>query len=87
MSVKTGQAHSGDVGNGVAFASFDEPDPALVESVVALIAADPGRGRREVPAVSHGFPDPVAGAVVPGCLDQQPARVAVAGLGDRALGP
>ena len=32
------------------------------------------------------LPTPVAGAVVPGGLDQQPADVAVAGLGDRPLG-
>src|SRR5215207_5832383 len=61
-------------------------DPAGMESPVAQVAAGPGRGRCQVPAVAHGLADHVACAVVPGGLDEQSADVAVAGLGDRPLG-
>ena len=69
------------------FLRVDELDPALVQSAVALVAAGSRCGGSQVPAVAHGLADPVAGAVVPGGLDQQPARVGVAGLGDRPLRP
>ena len=49
------------------------------------VATDLGGGRGQRPPVVHGLPGPVTGAVMPGGLDQQPAGVAIAGLGDRAL--
>jgi hypothetical protein len=65
-------------------ASVDEPHPPLVESPVAFIATDPGGRGRQVPAIAHRLSDPVAGPVVPGSLDHQPAGVIVAGLRDRS---
>src|SRR5947209_3060403 len=51
------------------------------------LAAGPGRGCGQVPAGAHDGAGVAVGApVVPGGLDQQPAGVTVAGLGDRSLG-
>ena len=72
-----------DIGDGVALLAVDELDPAVVESTVALIAADSGGGGGKVPASPQGGADGVTGAVVPGGLDEKPSGVAVAGLGDR----
>ena len=74
------------VGDGDAFAAFVERLP----SGRAGVGCPPGRG-----PVPPDWPDPsgaaaphlgrYARAVVPGRFDQQPADVAVAGLGDRSL--
>src|ERR1044072_6663063 len=64
-------AGDGDVGDDVAFAAQVESDPPLVRSPVAGVAAGSGGGCGEFPAVAHGLADGVAGAVVPGGLDQQ----------------
>jgi hypothetical protein len=58
----------------------------VVHAAVALVAADPGGGWGQVPAVADDFPDHVAGTVVPSRFDQQPRDVLVAGLGGRPLG-
>ncbi len=70
---------------GVTLAAVDERDPPVVQPSVALVTAGPGRRRGQLPAVTHGLADRVAGAVVPGGFDEQPAGVTVAGLGDRPL--
>ena len=72
---------------GVLFAALGELHPPVVESPVAFIAADPRGCGGEFPALAHGLAYPVLGPVVPGGLDQQPAHVGVAGLGDRPLDP
>ena len=73
--------------NGGLLLAVDELHPAGVQAAVAQVAAGPGRRSGHVPATEHGLADSVAGPVVPGGLDEQPAGVAVAGLGDRPLRP
>ena len=80
-------AGDGDVGDHGPLLAVGEADPALVQPVVArLRPRDRGRGR-QLPAAPQHRGRPVRLAVVPGRLDQQPAGVGVAGLGDRALRP
>ena len=57
----------------------------MVEASVAQVSAGPGGRGGEVPAVADGLAGDVAVLVMPGSLDQESARVAVAGLGDRPL--
>ena len=67
-----------------ALAPLDGFHPALMQPPVAFVAPDAGCRGREVPSLTHGRPDPVAGLVVPRGREQQAAGVAVASLGDRA---
>jgi hypothetical protein len=53
---------------------------------VAVLGAVAHHGRLAVRAASAGAVRSVGAAVMPGGFDEQPAGVAVAGLGDRALG-
>src|SRR5690606_33704659 len=78
-------AGDGDVGDRGALVSFDEPHPAGVQSPVAGIASCPGCWGCQALSAGQAHPDPVGGSVMPGGLDQQPAGVGVAGLGDRPL--
>ena len=80
-------AGDGDVGDSRALAALGEGDPAGVRPPVAEVPARPGRCRGAVPPLPHGRADDVAGAMVPGRLDQKAADVAVAGLGDRTPAP
>ena len=81
-------AGDGDVGDHRPFLAQVQVDPAGVQALVAGMRARAGRGRCLVPAaLQHHAGSTVGGAVVPGGLDQQPAHVRVAGLGDRPLRP
>ena len=60
--------------------------PSWVQAPVAGVGAGHDWCWRQGPAVEHGPAGCVAGLVVPRRLDQQPAGVAVPGLGDPALG-
>jgi hypothetical protein len=78
-------AGDADVGDRGTLLARVEPLPALVQSAVAFVAADPGRRRGEFPPIPHRLAGhPVKLRVVPSGLDQQPASVGVARLGDRA---
>jgi hypothetical protein len=73
----------GDVRDRGSFATPDEPHPPVVQSPVAEVTASPRRDGCLFPSLPHDRADVVAGTVMPGCFDQQPAGVPVAGLGDR----
>lgn len=78
----------GDVRDDPAFVPGLELLPLVVEAVVPLLTADPGRLIGCLPADAHVTAGMCVGtAVMPGGLDQQTAGVGVAGLGDAALGP
>ena len=64
---------------------LEEPHPPVVQTPVAEVAARPSRGGSLLPPAVHHGADPVAGSVMPGCFDEQPAGVTIAGLGDRTL--
>ena len=69
-------AGDGDVGDRGTLLAGVEPLPALVQSAVAFVAADPSRRRGEFPAIPHRLAGhPVRLGVVTGGLDQQPAGV------------
>lgn len=69
--------------DGALLAGF-ELVPAVVEASVAQVAAGSGGWGGEVPAVADRLARHVAVLMMPGGLDQQPAGMTVAGLGDRA---
>src|SRR5215210_2058050 len=62
-----------------------EGDPALVQAAVCALGPLAYRRRLAFAAADQLAAWPVGSAVMPGGLDQQSARVRVAGLGDRAL--
>ena len=62
-----------------------EPTGTEMPAPVAGIAAGSDRCGCQGPPVVHGLSGRVAGLVVPGGLDQQPAGVLVTGLGDPTL--
>src|SRR5664280_89753 len=67
--------------------AFGELQPPLVQATIAGVTPGPSSRRRELPPGAHRGPRGAVGlVVVPSSLDQQPAGVGVAGLGDRALG-
>jgi hypothetical protein len=80
-------AGDGDVGDHGSFLAQVDADPALVWAAVAGVAAGPGGGWCELPAVVHGLAGPVGTAVLPGGFDEQFSDVRVADLSDRALHP
>ena len=72
-----------DIGDDPAFVPCFELFPLVVQPVIPLVSADPGRFVGCVPAGSHvpaGIG--IGAAVVPGGLDEQSAGVGVPGLGD-----
>ena len=74
------------VGHDGAFLAFIETGPAGVQTSVGCLTARPGRRGRRLPAPPQLAPRPIPGSVMPGGFDQQAAGMAVAGLGDPALG-
>jgi hypothetical protein len=62
-----------------------QPTPALIEPAVATLG--PFSDHRGLASLAgmQGPAGSIGLAVVPGCLDQQPAGMAVTGLGDRPL--
>src|SRR4029453_7942634 len=77
-----------DSSDGVPFAAALEALPTQMQPPIAFMATNPGRGGGQLPPVPHlSAGVMVAPAVMPGGLHQQPAGMAVAGLGDRTLGP
>jgi hypothetical protein len=79
-------AGDGGVGHDRSLVAGVEARPAGVQSAVGPLAAVPRARRGLVLPAAQLRAGPVAGAVVPGSFDQQPAGVAVAGLGDPPLG-
>ncbi len=75
-----------DGGHRGPFLAGVERPPPLVEPAVRLIRPGPHVGWLPVAATDHLRRQPVRFAVMPGRFHQQPAGVAVAGLGDRTLG-
>jgi hypothetical protein len=71
-------AGNGDVGDGRLLPAFEELQPPLVKSSVALVAPGPGCDGSEVPPIAHGLARNVTCAVVPRVLDQKPSYVGVA---------
>jgi hypothetical protein len=80
-------ARDGDGDDRASFAAVLECVPALVEAACALVGTCADRGGLSLSAPLERCTRPQRPALVPGRLDQQPARVRVAGLGDRAQPP
>ena len=74
------------VGHYGAFLAFIETGPAGVQTSVGCLAAGTGCRGRRLPSSPQIAPRPIPRSVMPGRFDQQAAGVAVAGLGDPALG-
>src|SRR5712691_5558133 len=78
-------AGDGDHDDRAGFASGLERVPAPVEPAGAAVGLSLYRRWLAVASACEQGADPVRVALVPGGLDQEPTRVRVAGLGDRAL--
>lgn len=77
-----GHGYSADGG---AFTAAVKPAPAAVQPPVADLGTSAHGGRLAVLAAEQFPAQSIAFAVLPGGLDQRPAGVGVAGLGDRTL--
>ena len=80
-------SRDGDVRDRGSFASFDEPDPPVVEAPVPEVTAGTSCGGGLFPTPVHDSADVIARTMMPGGFDEQPTGMAVAGLGDGPLHP
>src|SRR3954447_23484882 len=77
-------ARDRDRDDGAPLAALFERVPTCVEAAGALVSAVADGGGLALPALLERRAGPQRPALMPGCFDQEPSRVRVAGLGDAA---